>query len=109
MKSDTRTPIRHGELLLIPVEQADMSSAVTKKNYVVSHSETGHHHVIDGEVAVLEAEGQDPLIRAEKPTKVVHKKGRDRHADLPLREGIWRAVKKREYDPFQKAMREVWD
>lgn len=101
--------MRHGELLLLPIESADMSAAEPKRNYIASHSETGHHHVIEGDCMVLEREGQDTLVSISAATEITHKKTHDRHDSLPLEEGIYKLVKKKEYDPFAKAMREVWD
>lgn len=100
--------IRHGELVLAPVD-ADMQGAVKKENYIVSHSETGHHHVLNGGCMVLEREGKDPLVQVDKDTSITHKKGHDRHDDLPVPAGMYRVLKKKEYDPFSKVMREVFD
>lgn len=102
-------PIRHGELLLLPVDNHDMSGAVTRKNYIASHSETGHHHVLRGTVSVLERDGKDTFVQLDKDTEITHTKSADKHKTLPIKKGIYRLVRKKEYDPFAKTMREVWD
>ena len=102
-------PIRHGELVLLPIKQKSLKGAVCKTNYIVSHSETGHHHIIDGDCMVLEREGRDTLLELKKPTTIKHKKSHDKHDDLPVGKGIFRVLKKKEYDPFAKVMREVFD
>lgn len=109
MKKDDRKPIRHGELVLLPIKSHDMSGAKHVTNYIASHSETGHHHVIEGEVDVLEVPGAETFIAASSPTNLVHKKSTDKHDTLPIPAGIYRVGKKKEYDPFVKLMRNVWD
>lgn len=104
-----RTEIRHGELVLIPVEGIDMTDAVTVENYIAGHSETGHYHVIDGDCAVLERPERDTVIALDRPAKIVHKKATERHADIAVPAGQWMILRKTEYDPFAKARREVWD
>lgn len=109
MKSQERKPIRHGELMLIPIESFDMRGSVKKSRYIVSHSETGHHHVIAGNCMVLERDGMDTILELENNSEIEHIKSFDKHDTLPLKRGIYRSLKKQEYDPFLKAMREVWD
>ena len=94
---------------MLPIDECDMSKAKKVKDYIVSHSETGHHHVIAGDSLVLEREGKDTIVAIEEDTELVHKKSFDRHENLPLKEGIFRVLKKQEYDPFGEVMREVWD
>lgn len=106
---DTRKPIRHGELLLLPVPDQDMSGSKERTDYIASHSETGHHHVIAGRSRVLERENRNPLIRLSADTRVEHRKTSDRHDPLPVQKGTWKVIRKKEYDPFQKVMRNVWD
>jgi hypothetical protein len=101
--------IRHGELVLVPVPEMKLKGFERKTNYVASHSETGHHHVIEGDCMVLEREGLDTLVAIEEDTTIRHKKADSKHDDLQVRKGIYRLLKKREYDPFRKVMREVWD
>ena len=104
-----RQPIRHGELLLLPVEEQDMTGAVEEVNYVASHSETEHHHVLTGRSQVLEVEGRDTLVRLAADTTVEHRKSFDRHDTVAVPAGDWKILRKKEYDPFAKVMREVWD
>jgi len=42
-------------------------------------------------------------------TNLVHKKDYDKHDTLTIRKGIYRVLKKKEYDPFTKTIREIWD
>ncbi len=100
--------IRHGEIVLKKTS-VDMSGAKSAHNYVVGHSETGHHHVLAGKCAVLEREGRDAVVCLEKPTVLKHKKEVDRHDDVVVPAGTYRILRKTEYDPFARILREVRD
>ena len=104
-----KTIIRHGELLLIPVLEMPEGNPSKVKNYTAAHSETGHNHVLEGDIMVIEREGKDVFIELEEDTDLVHKKSFDNHNTLTVPKGIYRLLKKKEYDPFEKAMRQVWD
>jgi len=100
--------IRHGELVLLPVENKDMSGAKLVKCPVLSHSETGHHHVLECDCMLLDNDDAT-FIELKEASKLVHKKSVDRHADLHVKEGIYKVMKKKEYDPFDRIMKEVRD
>ena len=86
-----------------------MEAAQQKDNYIVSRSETGHHHILEGSTSVLEREGRNTIIAIDEPSRLTHKKTTDRHDDVIVPKGIFRVLKKQEFDPFLKIMREVWD
>lgn len=44
-----RTPIRHGEILLVPVAAAPRGQARDVTSCIVGHSESGHHHVLESD------------------------------------------------------------
>lgn len=100
--------IRHGELWLRPVKN-NIDDKATKKvdNYIVSHSETGHHHVLES-ANVLE-EGQEVYVSLDKDTKLKHEKSFNRHKDLEVGKGIYRVVKKRQVNLWADAIQEVRD
>jgi len=101
--------IRHGELVLQKIsDETVLEGGKAKQNYIASHSETGHHHVIEGDCMVLERPN-DTLICLNKPSKVVHKKSFDRHKDLSLDKGIWRSFKKKSRNPVLQVIQEVKD
>lgn len=101
--------IMQGELVLQKINDRELIGAEKVKNYVVSHSETGHHHVLEGDVMVLEREGKDTLIEVLQDTELVHRKSTDKHNTHIIGKGIYRKIIKKEYDPFQRVMRKVWD
>jgi len=96
--------IRQGELLLIPVKE-NLTGGKIEKDYVVSHSETGHHHMLMGMVQVF----NNQIIKLDQDTQLEHKKSFDRHETITVPSGYYRVVKKTEYDPFLKVIREVHD
>lgn len=105
--------IRHGEILLQPVNEIPKGKIVKAKNYIVGHSETGHHHVLESDVdfTVLEAENMNDQLFFQliKPAKMVHKKSTDKHKTLTIPAGIYKRFHDTEYDPFEKVIREVAD
>lgn len=73
--------------------------------YILAHSETGHHHVIDREkVSVKEVsnapEGLGILqMIVEEPTEITHLRDFDTHEPLMLGKGLWEVRLQREYTP----------
>lgn len=102
--------IRHGEVFLTPVDGEVKGKVSKHKSYIVGHSETGHHHVLQSNTEYDVIENDDELyIRLFKPGKLVHQKTVNRHNDLTVPTGTYKITRKQEYDPFQKVMRAVWD
>ena len=101
-------PIRHGENLLVPITKQVRGKKHT--TYIIGHSETGHHHVLESkEKFVVSESDKEFLIELFSPAKIVHKKQLDKHKTLPVAPGRYRIVKKTEYDPWQGIIREVHD
>jgi hypothetical protein len=82
--------------------------------HVISHSESGHHHVISGDVDVLDRRSDVPpgmeIIYAivKNPTALRHEAGAG-HAEIALDEGIYEFRVSREFDPFAEQARRVTD
>lgn len=105
-------PLRHGENLLLPVSEMPEGKATSHKSYVVGHSETGHHHVLEATKAfdvLLEKKSKELFIELKDSATIVHKKTVNRHNDLTVKPGIYKVIHKLEYDPFTQLMRAVWD
>jgi hypothetical protein len=106
--------IRHGEMLLVPVEALPEGAEQVFKGseYIVAHSESGHHHVAVGDVTVFRPAGADTpevYLRANKDSVIEHRKSFDKHETKTLREGIYLCRAKTEYDPFAKLIQQVRD
>lgn len=97
---DSRTPIRHGEVLLLPVSTAPAGTARSVTHCIVGHSESGHHHVLESEATITEiVTGADELyVDLDAPTRLRHHKSHDQHRDLLVPPGVWRVLRKTEFD-----------
>jgi hypothetical protein len=70
---------------------------------IVAHSETGHHHVVQGGKLVTffrESESTCYLRLEGGPADVVHLHPTDTHETLRLSEGMWQVVRQREMSPW---------
>jgi hypothetical protein len=104
--------IRHGEILLQPVSKLPRGKKTEVDLYIVGHSETGHHHVLESKAPfeVMDRGEKHALyLRLFEPGKLVHKKTVDKHKTLPVAPGTYRVIYKNEYDPFEKVIRRVQD
>ena len=83
--------------------------------WIIGHSETGHHHVLERERAdVFEAESAPEGMRilyaiVKDPTSLDHKRGHDTHKSISLSPGIYEFRSAREYDPYADLARRVAD
>jgi len=103
--------IRHGEIILQPVSKMPKSEKQLATKHIVGHSETGHHHVLESktEFEWTKDNKQELYVRLFEPAKLVHQKTTNKHKTLTISAGIYKVLKKTEYDPFQKVRRAVWD
>lgn len=75
-------------------------------NHILAHSETGHHHVIDGNTArVFEQDEFVSFIEVKKESNIVHLRSFDTHKTITLPPGKYRITRQREYTPegFRRA------
>jgi hypothetical protein len=75
-----------------------------KGRYIVAHSETGHHHVIEASKGVALFRGEDPLVaylRVIGQTEVTleHLRNFDTHEALVIPGGTYEIRRQREYTP----------
>ncbi len=104
-------PLRHGENLLLPVNKMP-NKGTNHKTYIVGHSETGHHHVLESKTdfeVFTDKDKQDLYVRLFEPAKLVHKKQLDAHRTLTVKPGIYKVIRKQEYNPWEQAMQNVFD
>lgn len=103
--------IRHGEIMLVPVSEIPTGHTSTHDLYIVGHSETGHHHVLEStkQFEITESDKKELFFRLFEPAKLVHKKASDRHKDLVIAPGLYKRFHDTEYDPFSKIIRDVAD
>ncbi|MCG7985029.1 MAG: hypothetical protein JAY90_20045 [Candidatus Thiodiazotropha lotti] len=75
-------------------------------NYVLAHSETGHHHVVDGNtVRVFNEDDFVSYLDVQEETNIVHLRNFDTHRPISLPPGKYRISRQREYTPegFRRA------
>ncbi len=101
--------IRHGEILLLPVDKMPRGKITKQRVQIVGHSETGHHHVLESTAEFEVVDKKDLYLRLFEPAKLVHKKQVDKHKTLDVPAGTYHVIYKNEYDPFSKIIRRVED
>lgn len=110
-----------GELTFTKLpDNADMTGVVfadvaNDGRWIIGHSETGHHHVMDRTPVQVVERREAPvgvrilrLIVAE-PVTCQHLRSFDTHAPVNLAPGNWEVRTAREYDPLAKIARRVAD
>src|SRR5688572_20688762 len=117
-KTRQQKMVRHGEILLVPVDRLpkNIEQIYEGDEFIVGHSETGHHHVAVGTVknalAVFKPTGadtQDLYLRVNSTARLEHLKTFDKHETKTLEEGVYLVRPKNEYDPFAKLVQRVRD
>lgn len=107
-----KEPIIHGENVLLPIEKMPEGKVEKYNTFIVGHSETGHHHILEaakGTEFDIIVSGNDIFFTTTGASKIVHKKSNDIHKTVDVKPGTYKVNRKTEYDPFQKALRQVWD
>lgn len=96
----SRTPIRHGEILLLPVSAVPEGATNWGNECIVGHSESGHHHVLECDAVFAEiiAANGDLYVELDSPGLLWHRKSHHQHRQLTIPQGAWRVVKKTEFD-----------
>ncbi len=104
MKTVTR-PCAQGDVLFIPIKCIPKTSKkieTTLDHYVVAHSETGHHHVLEKSRAEVFKSASDSFIayiRSFGDAEVKHNRSFDTHESLLLPKGNYEVRRQREYTP----------
>ena len=100
-------PMAQGDLLIIPVSAIPKSAKPAEAHgdhYIVAHSETGHHHVIDRAKAEVYEAADDAFIAYVRTlgdgAEIEHKRGFDTHETIALPpNGTFEIRRQREYMP----------
>lgn len=104
--------IIHGENALVPIDKMPKGKVEHYTKYIIGHSETGHHHVLEsvkGKEFDILVDGEDIYISTKFESSVVHKKTSEIHKTVKVKPGIYKVNRKQEYDPFLKVRRAVFD
>lgn len=105
--------IRHGEVILKPVAKlpakTKIKTSTAVDTYRAADSDAGHHHVLNSKQMQVVTTEADTFVSLVVDGTIIHQKETDRHKDLPVTAGVYQILKKNEYDPFEKVIREVMD
>lgn len=85
-----------------------------EKGFIISHSEQGHHHILGGNVEVMERiqnipAGAKILYAIVKEPTALFQDAAIPHNPVDLGPGIYEFRIKREFDPFSEQIRRVAD
>lgn len=113
MKNTKVSIVRHGEVILKPISKIPKEAMLEKetKSYIVAHSETGHHHVLESleNFKVFSWNGEK-YLEVPAISNLLHEKtGSDAHKTHKISPSIYKVVIKKSYDYFKKAMTRVRD
>lgn len=105
--------IRIDRIEAMPAVETKPFDGKNSKGFIISHSEQGHHHILGGDVEVLErttAPAGAKILYAivKEPTKLFQDAAAP-HEPVSLDPGIYEFRIKREYDPFAEQARRVTD
>ena len=102
--------LRHGEVMLVPVEAIPEGRKVNTGDYILAHSETGHHHVLEGTAfEVIEAKDKNIFVKILDTTNLVHKKTLDAHRTITIPPSLLERYHMVEYNPASEAIQVVRD
>lgn len=106
--------IRHGEVILFPTTlPTDSILSEESAKYIVAHSETGHHHVLEtldmSKIKIFTHMG-DKYLEVPSESKLWHQKtGKDIHTTHKVEPTVYKVIIKREFDYFKDAIVRVRD
>lgn len=111
MKFVTNRPVAQGDMLIIPIAAIPVNAKAAMpdgKHFILAHSETGHHHVIERAKAEVFETADDSFIayvKALAPADITHQRPHDTHETVQLAPGNYEIRRQREYVPegFRKA------
>lgn len=113
MKLVTNRPVAQGDILIVPCDviPANAKPATVEHGvYIIAHSETGHHHVIERTRAEVFEAADDAFVAYIRAlgdgAEITHERPFDTHETVALEPNrTYRVHRQREYVPegFRKA------
>jgi hypothetical protein len=100
-----------GDLVITRIEELPLEAVLVAQEgaeTVLTHSETGHPHVVQTSKVELYGDATNPFIgwlKVNEPVTLLHKKSVDTHGPISIDKGIYRLNRQREWTPegFRKA------
>lgn len=100
-----------GDMLITKVDKLpdDLVKQENKGDHVITHSETGHNHVMSSDTVDLYNSANDAFVAfivVKEPTELRHLRSFDTHKPIKVDKGIFRINRQREYTPegFRRAI-----
>ncbi len=100
-----RIQAAQGDMLLTKVEVVPDDFKLSEPEagrHIVTHSETGHNHIVKSEDVDMYASANDEFVVylvVKNETKLEHLRSFDTHSPISLNPGIYRVNRQREYTP----------
>lgn len=105
--------VRHGEVILKPIANLPKKVKLQEetKKYIVAHSETGHHHVLESidNYKVYTWNGETYLDLGTVGNLFHEKSGKDVHTPHTIVPATYKVIIKKSYDYFTKKLQRVRD
>ena len=107
-----------GEIQITRIDRSEVPAsarlmALEGGKAIVGHSETGHFHVLERPVQLLEGDAPDGMrvlyAILSEPKALIHERGFDTHAPQPLQPGAYEFRIGREFDPYEEVARRQAD
>lgn len=103
----SRKAIPQGDVYLIPIKAIPASAKPVEAEhgrYIITHSETGHHHVIAERADIRQFSGMDIFrgfleIGGGAPAELVHLRDHHTHAPQVVAPGAWLIQRQAAYTP----------
>lgn len=94
----------HGDVILIPVDKIE--GRKLKTNVIMKGEITGHAHIIEKTKTKLYMDDRNIMyVKVEEPAELTH----EEHGKIIIPSGNYRIDRVKEYDPFEKELRDVQD
>jgi hypothetical protein len=104
--------VRHGEVILKPDTLPKNAKLVEQtKKYIVAHSETGHHHVLESidKYEVFTSNGDTYIKLGTVGTLFHEKSGTEVHTPHTIVPSVYKVVIKKSFDYFTGKLARVRD
>lgn len=102
----TRKPLAQGDMYLIPIKAVPADAplvAAEDGKLILTHSETGHHHVVLERPGVRQFAGMDMFrgfLQVEgEPVELIHLRDHHTHAPQIVEPGAWLIQRQAAYTP----------
>lgn len=103
----SRKAIPQGDVYLIPIKAIPVDAKLMQAengHYIITHSETGHHHVVMERPEVRQFSGMDIFrgfleVGGDDPVELIHLRDHHTHAPQVVTPGAWLIQRQAAYTP----------